>query len=95
MATKTSKNTVETRLEDAKKQYIENAKVIKELKKFIDRCESLSVTASNGTSSMIPEFKSWQELVKLNITLRKQINDMEQIIQNGKIKTEEDANPFE
>lgn len=88
-------NNIETRLEDAKSQYNDNQRMIDFLKNYIDGLKELSVRASNGTVSIVPEFKQWQDLVKINITLRKQINDMEILLQNGSIKKEEEANPFE
>lgn len=91
---KAQANTIRTRLEDAIVQYNDNQTTIEKLKSIVDKYDDLSIRASNGTVSIVPEFKQWQDLVKLNITLRKQINDMEQIIQSGAVKDEEEANPF-
>lgn len=87
-------NNMQSRLEDAKRQYDVNESMIKSLKKYIDSCDSISVKASNGTISVIPEFKQWQDLQKINTTLRKQINDMEILLQNGTISEEKEENPF-
>lgn len=94
MARKKDTNTIQKRLNDAKTTYEYNESQINVFRKYCEKCETLSITASNGTSSMIPEYKSMQELVKTNISLRKQINDMEMLLQNGNIKNEEEADPF-
>lgn len=86
-------NTIQTRLEDAKSQYNDNQNMIELLKSHIDEAEDLNVHACNGTISIIPEFKQWQDLVKTNITLRKQINDME-ILLRGISFEEDEADPF-
>lgn len=94
MAKKTNVNNVQTRLEDAKTQYNFNQSVIELL--MIDiKNNDLIVQNGNSTYSASPQLRTYQELAKANITLRKQINEMEEILQNGTIKTEESANPFE
>lgn len=94
MAKKTDANNIQTRLEDAKKQYNFNESVIEMLMKDI-KVNDLIIQNGNNTYSASPQLRTYQELAKANITLRKQINEMEEILQNGTIKTEEEANPFE
>lgn len=94
MAKKTDTNNIQTRLEDAKTQYNFNQSVIEMLMKDI-KDNDLIVQNGNNTYSASPQLRTYQELAKANITLRKQINEMEEILQNGIIKTEEEANPFE
>lgn len=93
MAKKSDKNNIQTRLEDAKSQYDFNQKVINRLMKDIEKTP-LIVKNGNNTESSSPQLRAYQELLKTNLNLRKQISDMEILMQNGTINEEKEENPF-
>lgn len=89
-------NNIETRLKDAKREYELNLNLINMLADKIQELnQTLIIENPNGTYSLNPTVKAYQEVSKANITLRKQINDMEIQLQNGVLKQNEEINPFE
>lgn len=91
---KERENTIETRLNDVKNEYNTNQLLINKLLKEIKKFDDLFIKNSNGTFSVIPPLKIYQDLTNTNIKLRKQINDMELLIQNGTLTAEEEYSPF-
>lgn len=75
-----NENTLRTRLIDAKNEYDCN-------KSFIELYESLVENGEPITTDQVRDFKEFQ---KLNLTLRKQINEMELMLD----ATGDEENPF-
>lgn len=85
-------NTIESRLNDLKSEYDFNKSIIEEMKVEI-KSDDLIVMNGNNTQSPSPALRIYMDLIKTNMSLRKQINEMELLKINGTLNDE--ANPFE
>lgn len=78
--------------QDAKERYVANEKIIETLQAEIDCMDSSIVDNATGSIGSIPQLATIEKFIKLNITLRKQIVEIEQAMEiTG---DEEEADPF-
>lgn len=80
-------------LQDCKEQYVKNEILIQKLQYEIDQYDSLMISNNNGSLSLLPQLASLERYQKVNISLRTQIANLEEVL--GKITESEDDDPFE
>ena len=78
-------------LQDAKDRYVANEQIIERLQHEIEQHEVYAVDNSNGSISVIPQLNTIQSFIKINISLRTQIMQMEQTLE---ISENEAEDPF-
>lgn len=78
-------------LQDAKERYVRNEKIIERLQHEIDQFEVFTIDNANGSLSSIPQLATMVNYIKLNISLRTQIVQLEQALE---ITDEETEDPF-
>lgn len=81
-------------LQDCKERYVANEKIIQRLQFEIDSQTVLTLTNTNSTLSAFPQLNSIERIQKLNISLRNQIVQLEQLLGKTANNTEGN-NPFE
>lgn len=89
---KQSGSSLEALLADAKERYVANEKIIENLQLEIDNIDCSIVDNATGSIGAIPQLGTIEKFIKLNITLRKQIAELEQAMEiTGNA---EEADPF-
>lgn len=93
------KETIKERLANAKSDYNFNSGIIARLKNEIDQYvnenETTTFINSSGSTSVIPQISQLEKYIKLNISLNKSIQELEQALDIIKMSTSIEDNPFE
>lgn len=84
-------STMREMLKDAKERYVANERVIEQLQSEINANDVLTVDNANGSLSTIPQLQAIQQFTKINITLRTQIAQFEQMLE---ISEANEQDPF-